>query len=60
MPKKGSEIVDIEVTLVHQTDDAWLVTTDGAHKAWIPKSVGELDGTTLTLPRSWAEDKELV
>lgn len=65
MPKKGSEIVDVEVTLVHQTERAWKVTVDGTKEVWVPKSVGELEQTgprlwVLTLPTYQAEDKGLV
>lgn len=61
MPKKGSEIVDIEVTLEHATDKAWLVTSHiTGKKAWIAFSMGELDNGTLTISTRIAEEKELV
>jgi len=66
MPRKGEELVDLDVSLVHETEFAFLVTVDGEKDIWIPKSQCELDlGTakrsgTLTLPRWLAEDKGLV
>jgi hypothetical protein len=70
-----SDLVDIEVTLHKETypgeenQGAYLVSTSVStpRKEWVPKSVAELDGGapprnqgTLTLPRSWAEEKGLV
>lgn len=68
MPAKGSEIVDIDVTLKHETEKAWLVySTCGQtpHEEWISKSVAELErgngaSVTVTLPRWMAEAKGLV
>jgi hypothetical protein len=65
MPQKGSEIVDIEVTLVHDTGKAWKVTSHTTGKTvWIAYQMGELDTdsnpATLTLPTYIAEEKELV
>ena len=66
MPPKGSELVDIEVTLQHQTEKAWLVRScDTAKEAWVPKSVGEMEPDKglyyiLTVPTDWAIDKGLV
>lgn len=54
-------LADIEVVVKHQTEKAWLVySTITGKEAWVPKSVGELDGNTLTLPEILAEDKELI
>ena len=68
MPKKGSEIIDIGVTVEHDTGMAWKVTSHITNRtAWIPHSVGELSTyeksnrtATLTLPTYYAEEKELV
>jgi hypothetical protein len=37
------KLYDLECTLVHETDAAILVTVDGEHKAWLPKSAIEID-----------------
>lgn len=67
MAKKGSEIVDIEVTLVHDTGIAWKVTSHITNQtAWVAHSMGELDirsgahSALLTVPTHIAEAKELV
>lgn len=66
MPKKGEEVVDLDVELVHETEKAWLLrSSDTAKESWIPKSVGQLtpNGTkmfVLTLPTSWAQEKGLI
>lgn len=57
-----SEIIDIEITLIHQTEKAYLVDAGHGENVWVPKSVAEYDESdrTLSLPRSWAESKGLV
>jgi len=65
MPSKRSEIVDIEVTLIHDSGKAWKVTSHITNKTvWVPHSIAELDTDTnptiLTLPTYIAEEKELV
>jgi hypothetical protein len=61
-----SDLIDLTVFLVHETDKAWLVSPDDELKVWIPKSRGELeknaDGKTynLTIPESLATEKELI
>jgi hypothetical protein len=68
MPKKGDEIVDVQVELLHETDKAYLVTIDGKTKVWVAKSVCELEHDadpklhlwTLTLPAWMAEERGLV
>ena len=65
MPKKGSEIIDIEVTIEHATTLAWKVTSHTTGKtAWIAMSTAELDTDNtpaiLTLPTYIAEEKELI
>lgn len=59
MPR--SQLFDITVKLVHQTDKAWLVD-DGDRKEWFPKSSYECDpnpdGThTLTGPEYLLKEK---
>jgi hypothetical protein len=62
-----SDLEDIEVTLHHSTEKAWLVSTDGERDSakWVPKSKCELYHQhgrvwTLTAPQSLLEEKELV
>lgn len=56
-----SELHDIPVQLIHETEKAWLVN-DGTKEAWVPKSIAEMeqnrDGTwTLTAPQSILKQK---
>lgn len=65
MPEKGKEIVDIEVSLIHERELAWLVlSTSTGKQNWVPKSLCELERVaglyTLTLPTWMAEEKGLV
>jgi hypothetical protein len=55
-----SDLVDLEVEIVHQTERAVLVD-DGRVKVWLPKAVVELneDGT-ITLPEAVAFEKGLL
>ena len=70
----ANKLCDVDCTLIHETDLAFLVTSDETgQKAWVPKAVAEferadqghphrqppVDGR-LTLPESWAIDKSLV
>ncbi len=65
-----SDLIDIEVTLHHQTEKAWLVEseTSSPAKVWVPKSWGEISDekpapskqATLTMSRSRFEEKGLV
>lgn len=64
-----SDLVDIDITLHHETEKAYLVSSDVStpEKIWVPKSLCELDGGdpprkrgTLTLSQSLAEEKGLV
>ncbi len=63
-----SNLVDIDVQLHHETDRAWLVSTDGERDTaiWVPKSQGELEVTTrtnvwiLTAPEPLLIEKGLV
>lgn len=59
--RRDERLADIEVTVKHQTEKAWLVYSHLTGKeAWVPKSVGELADGVLTLPESYAQDKELI
>lgn len=67
MTIKNHDIVTIDVTLRHETEKAWLVESHiTGKKAWVAKSVGELDigvdnePFTLQLPEWIAEEKELI
>jgi hypothetical protein len=61
-----SDLIDISVVLVHQTDKAVLVDHGGDGNVWIPKSLCEIerdpDGKTwtLTLSEQVAEEKGLI
>ena len=60
-----SDLLDICVTLVHETPRAILVDHGGKEHAWLPKSAIEYerndDGTyTVTLPARLAVEKEIV
>lgn len=57
-----STLVDIEVVIHHQTELAVLVSSldGGAEKVWLPLSRIEIDGNTVTLPMSLAEEKGLA
>lgn|GEM_PF-5074176 len=58
---KNHDIIDVEVTVKHQTEKAWLVESHNTGKsAWVAKSIGELDGKTMQLPEWIAEEKELI
>ncbi len=55
---------DLECMLVHETERAVLVTVDGKHKAWLPRSAIEIDSssgcTIVTAPEALLIEKELV
>lgn len=62
----AKEIIDIEVTLVHETDLAILVKNSRGNKVWLPKSMIEYTPSNpsknrywVTLPVALAEEKEL-
>lgn len=56
-----AHLVDIPVTIKHQTAKAWLVYSHNTGKqAWVPKSVSEYDGEVLTIPEIMAEEKGLI
>lgn len=57
-----SNLVDVAVTLVHETEKAGLFDHGGSENVWVPKSVGEYDARegTLTLPEPLAREKGLL
>ena len=55
-----SNLIDIPARLIHETEKAWLLTTDDTNKVWIAKSAAEFDGETLTLPEPLALEKGLI
>ena len=66
MAKGNSNLVDLDVTLHHETEKAWLVSMTGYtdDAKWVPKAVAELDvdskPNVLTLPEQFAIDKGLI
>lgn len=59
------DLVDIDVTIVHETEKAILVDHGGDAKAWLPKSQIEVTDhgngrTTVTLPEWLAQDKYMI
>lgn len=62
MPSGRSDLIDVDVDLIHETDRAWLFSTDGENRIWVPKTLGEYDedGKQVALPRRIAEEKGLV
>lgn len=56
-----SNLVDIEIELVAETEKAFLVHTgDETKKVWVPKSMCEIDDGVLTTTESLALDKGLL
>jgi len=61
-----SDLVDIEVRVIYESIDAWLVDHGGSVNVWLPKSVAEFYSETgsydgvITLPEQWAIDKGMV
>lgn len=61
MASKGTEIVDIHVSLIRETEKALFVESHiTAKRAWVPKSMVEFDGTDITIPTDLAKEKELI
>lgn len=65
MSNYRSDLIDIDVVLVHKTDKAWLIRDADGNDIWIAKSQAELDQSkpgkwVLTLPQWLAEQKELI
>ncbi len=61
-----SDLVDIDITALHMTDQALLVTTDGENKVWLPFSRielhhrGKVNEYVVTMPEALAIEKGLV
>lgn len=62
-----SNVVDLEVTLHHETEKAYKVSTSGEDEdaVWVPKAAAEMEfkgGSfyEMTLPEQMAIDKGLV
>lgn len=61
-----SDLIDISVTLVHETERAVLVDHGGTESVWLPKSACEIERDpsgktwTLTLPERLATEKGLI
>lgn len=66
MSDHRSDLVDISVVLIHQTDKAVLVDHGGGENVWLPRSAIEIerdgDGKTwtITLPEALAQSKGLI
>lgn len=62
--KQTEQTVTIEVDIIAETDRAWLVSTTGKNRVWIPKSLAQLheEGLSqeLEMSESIAIDKGLV
>lgn len=63
----ASNVVDIEVKIHWETEDAWLVSTSGEKKdaVWVPKSKVEMDESDggialMTIPEWLATEKGFV
>jgi len=54
-----SDLADVDVDLVHETDVAYLVAV-GEWKVWVPKSRCEYDDGTLTAPKWLLLEKGLI
>lgn len=55
-----SNLIDIPAELRHETPLAWLISTDGENRVWIPKSAAEFEDGVLTLPEPLALEKGLI
>lgn len=62
-----SDLVDINVKLLHKTESAILITLDGETKIWLPRSLIEFEEdkegigwTLITLPEWLALEKGLI
>lgn len=57
-----SDLVDIEVNKVRETEKAWGIEhpDDQMKLVWIPKSQAQLDGKTLTAPEWLLREKGLI
>lgn len=61
-----AKVVDVDVDLVHETKDAYLVKIDEdtfgkeAERIWVPKSLSEYSNGVLTVEEWFAIQKGLV
>ena len=61
-----SDLVDISVVLIHETDRAVLVDHGGEANVWLPRSAIEIERDksgktwTVTLPERLANEKGLI
>ncbi len=55
-----SNLIDLPAELRAETPLAWLVSTDGDNRVWIPKSQAEFEDGVLTLPEPLALEKGLI
>lgn len=66
MTSYRSNLVDISVVLVHQTEKAVLVDAGGDRNVWLPRSAIEIECDangktwTVTLPERLAMEKGLI
>ncbi len=66
MSNYRSDLVDISVVLVHQTEKAVLVDHGGDGNVWLPRSAIEIEKDsngktwTVTLPERLAQEKGLI
>lgn len=51
-----SNLIDLRA----ETPLAWLLSTDGSNRVWIPKSQAEFEDGVLTLPEPLALEKGLI
>ncbi len=66
--RRSHDIIEVAVTVKHQTDKAYLVDTGDADKSgnpitqWLPKSQCEYDEAdgTMQMPERLAEEKGLI
>lgn len=59
-----SDLIDLSVLFVRETEKAWCVDAGGKKDVWLPKSQCQLERgvrvDTLTLPEWLAKEKELI
>jgi hypothetical protein len=55
-----SNLIDLPAELRAETPLAWLISTDGTNRVWIPKSQAEFEDGVLTLPEPLALEKKLI
>jgi hypothetical protein len=63
--KKNHDLVDVDVTVKHETEKAYLVDFGGKADAWVAKSLVEVERKSatrsiMTLPQWLAEEKGMV